>query len=111
MNKEKTKCISELTQNIKQWATERGLDKANPRDQMLKLYEELGELSEGMAKNRPEQISDSIGDVYVVLTILSMQMDLDIKDCIDEAWNEIKDRKGKMIDGVFVKESDLGAEQ
>ena len=49
---------------------------------MLKLVEEVGELAQGLAKGNLDQVIDSIGDVYVVLTILSMQMDLDIKDCI-----------------------------
>lgn len=77
---------------------------------MVKLLEELGELANGINKERQEQIIDSIGDVYVVLTILSMQLDLDIEECIATAYEEIKDRKGKMIDGVFVKEEDLKGE-
>lgn len=99
--------IDELTSKIKQWAIDRNLHTANPDKQMLKLFEELGELAEGMAKDKPEQISDSIGDVYVVLTILSLQLGIHIEDCIAEAYDEIKDRRGKMIDGVFVKEADL----
>ncbi len=74
---------------------------------MLKLVEEVGELAEGLAKANNDQVIDSIGDVYVVITILAMQMDLDIRDCIQVAYDEIADRKGKMIDGVFVKEADL----
>lgn len=99
--------IDELTSKIKQWAIDRNLHTANPDKQMLKLFEELGELAEGMAKDKPEQITDSIGDVYVVLTILSLQLGINIEDCIAEAYDEIKDRKGRMVDGVFVKEADL----
>ena len=99
--------IDALTSKIKQWAIERNLHSANPDKQMLKLFEELGELAEGMAKDKPEQITDSIGDVYVVLTILSLQLGINIEECIAEAYDEIKDRRGKMIDGVFVKEADL----
>ncbi|GIO18135.1 hypothetical protein J18TS1_12350 [Oceanobacillus oncorhynchi subsp. incaldanensis] len=99
--------ISELTDLIKIWAMDRGLDIADPNKQMLKLMEEVGELAQGMAKGNASQIIDSIGDVYVVLTILSMQLDLDIEDCIEQAYVEIADRKGKMINGVFVKEEDL----
>lgn len=97
----------EMTAKIKQWAADRNLHTANPDKQMLKLFEEIGELAEGMAKDRPEQIADSIGDIYVVLTILSLQLGIDIEDCIELAYDEIKDRKGRMIDGVFVKEADL----
>ena len=153
--------MEQLTKNIQNWSIDKGLDKAEPPKQMLKLVEELGELAEGIVKDRPEQIKDSIGDVYVVLTILEQQLQddigeisdtdyhllhllkrvgalstsimykyketasveidlvkedledltyyacLDYQECIEYAWNEIKDRKGKMIDGTFVKESDL----
>lgn len=98
------------TELIKKWAKDRGLDKSDPKAQMVKLLEELGELANGINKERQEQIVDSIGDVYVVLTILSMQLGLDVENCIYMAYQEIKDRKGKMIDGVFVKEEDLKEE-
>lgn len=99
--------ITELTARIEEWARERGLDVADPEKQMLKLGEEFGELCQGMAKNKPEQVEDSIGDMYVVMTILSLQLDLDIEDCVMKAYSEIKDRKGKMINGFFIKEADL----
>ncbi|TDM18872.1 MazG-like family protein [Macrococcoides caseolyticum] len=99
--------IKMTTELIKQWAIDRNLNTADPNKQMLKLVEEFEELGEGMAKGKPELIKDALGDMYVVMTILAMQMDIDINECIDIAYNEIKDRKGKMIDGVFVKESDL----
>nr|WP_319218459.1 MazG-like family protein [uncultured Trichococcus sp.] len=99
--------ITALTTLIEEWAKERNLHTADPDKQMLKLGEEFGELCQGMAKNKPDQIEDSIGDMYVVMTILSMQLRLDIEDCVFKAYQEIKDRKGKMINGVFVKESDL----
>lgn len=97
----------DITDLIKKWAEERNLDKAEPKAQMVKLMEELGELANGINKGRKEQIIDSIGDTYVVLTILSLQLGLDIKDCIKAALEEIKNRKGKMINGTFVKEEDL----
>ena len=90
-----------------EWARDRGLDTADPTKQMLKLAEEFGELAEGLAKDKPEQVEDSIGDMYVVMTILALQLGLDIEDCVQKAYNEIKNRRGKMINGVFVKESDL----
>lgn len=95
------------TELIKQWAIDRNLHTSDPNKQMLKLVEEFGELGEGMAKGNTPLIIDSLGDMYVVMTILAMQMNIDIEKCIDVAYNEIKDRKGKMIDGVFVKEVDL----
>ncbi|MED4172597.1 MazG-like family protein [Halalkalibacterium halodurans] len=101
--------LTQLTDKIVQWAVDRNLHTANPDKQMLKLFEELGELAEGMAKDRPEQVADSIGDIYVVLTILATQLGINVEDCIAVAYDEIKDRKGRMIDGVFVKEADLNA--
>lgn len=99
--------IQETTSKIKKWAVDRNLHTADPNKQVLKLGEEFGELCQGMAKNNRPLVLDSVGDMYVVLVILSMQLGVDIEDCIEMAYNEIKDRKGKMINGVFVKESDL----
>ena len=99
--------ITELTARIEEWARERGLDTASPDKQMLKLGEEYGELCQGLAKNLQEQAKDSIGDMYVVLTILSLQLGLDIEDCVMHSYGEIKDRKGKLVNGVYVKEADL----
>ena len=92
---------------IEQWAKARGLDSADPTKQMLKLAEEFGELASGMAKGKDDVISDSIGDMHVVMTILCLQLGISFDDCVEQAYEEIKDRKGRMIDGVFVKEEDL----
>ena len=56
---------------------------------------------------RRRRIADSIGDCVVVLTILAAQNGLQIEDCIAQAYDEIKERKGVMKDGVFVKEEDV----
>lgn len=93
---------------IRQWAHDRNIiDGATPQAQFVKLIEEIGELAQGIAKSRPEAIADGIGDAVVVLTILAAQHGMLIEDCINLAYNEIKDRKGKMINGTFVKEADL----
>lgn len=99
--------MNDLTTKIKKCAVDRNLNTAEPNKQMLKLMEEVGELAQGMAKNNNKQIVDSVGDVYVVLVILSEQLGLKIEECVGLAYQEIKDRKGKMINGVFVKEDDL----
>lgn len=96
-----------ITERIQKWATERDLMFGQPTAQMVKLMEEVGELANGINKDREGQIIDSIGDIYVVLVSLCMQLDLDINDCIKAAYEEIKDRKGKMVNGLFVKEEDL----
>lgn len=99
--------LQETTKLIEQWAKDRNLHTADPTKQTLKLGEEFGELCQGLAKNKTALVIDSIGDMFVVLTILSMQLGINIEDCAEIAYNEIKDRKGKMINGVFVKQSDL----
>lgn len=97
----------DITELIKKWAVDRNVVSGDTKSQMVKLLEEAGELAEGINKNKKDLIVDSIGDVYVVLVILCMQLGLDINDCIKAAYEEIKDRKGKLVNGLFVKEEDL----
>lgn len=93
---------------IRQWAHDRNLVEGSDRfRQMVKLVEEQGELAAGIAKGNEALVIDSIGDMVVVLTIIAAQSGVNIEACIDAAYDEIKDRKGRMVDGVFLKESDL----
>lgn len=96
-----------LLQMIADWAEDRNLIKGSDSfRQLAKLTEEQGELAAGICRGNRAQIMDSIGDCVVVLTILAEQYGTTIEDCIIRAWNDIKDRKGRMVDGVFVKEGD-----
>lgn len=98
----------EFEKNVVKWAYERNLiDGSSAGHQLEKLLEEIGELCAGIATNNREKALDSIGDSAVVLTIIAEQMGSSFSECANLAWDEIKDRKGMMIDGVFVKESDL----
>ena len=99
--------ITELTRLIEVWAVDRNLHTADSSKQALKLGEEFGELCEALAKGKRDMLKDSLGDMYVVMTILAMQEKVDVRACVEMAYEEIKDRKGKMIDGVFVKEADI----
>lgn len=160
--------LIDLTQKIEKWAEDRNLHTADPIKQYDKLIEEFGELMKGINKQDMFMIKDSIGDMYVVMVIMSMQTGnsivklledgrvetlrpkhstysyvhiiadlgdllidkisfiipqiydlnvemaktcgeyyLDFTGCVALAYEEIKDRKGKMIDGKFVKEADL----
>ena len=93
--------------NVRSWASDRGLTKnGNQSRQMLKLFEEGGELAAAIARNNKREAVDAIGDMVVVLTILSEQIDVPIEECMDAAWREIKDRKGKTTNGIFIKEGD-----
>lgn len=106
----RTNFMNTLTRNIEAWGLDRGLLDQDPVPQTVKLMEEVGELAEGIIKQRPEQIKDSIGDAVVVLTILAQQCGLSLNDCVEHAYQEIKNRKGKMVDGIFVKEEDIQPE-
>jgi len=81
------------------------LDKTNA--QMLKLMEEVGETARALAYGDHEGLKDGIGDCAVVLIILAAQNGLAFEECIDAAWDEIKDRTGKLENGLFKKDSDL----
>ena len=82
----------------------------NAKTQFMKVVEELGELAEGINKGKPEEVKDSLGDVLVTLILLAEDLNLNLLDCLNSAWNEIKDRKGEVKDGSFVKESDLNVQ-
>ncbi len=91
---------------IRQWAQERGIyDKGNSHTQYVKLMEEAGELAQGLLKKDAYEIKDAIGDMVVVLTNLAALEGMQIENCIDSAYNEIKSRKGKMTNGTFVKQT------
>ena len=94
-----------MKENIINWANERELLKPdNNFRQFTKLIEEVGELAAGIAKNDLIKIIDSIGDIQVVLIILAKQYQLDVDHCLEAAWHEIKERKGKTVNGIFIKE-------
>ena len=90
---------------IRMWANDRGLyDGGDPKTQTLKLMEEAGEICRAVLKNDDEGIVDGIGDCVVVLTNLAELSGNTIEKCIEHAYNEIKDRKGKMDNGTFKKD-------
>lgn len=97
-----------LQDAIIQWGYARNIiSTKNTPKQFMKVTEELGELAEGINKDNQGQIKDSLGDILVTLIILSKDLDVDLLDCLKGAYGVIKDRTGKTINGVFVKESDL----
>jgi hypothetical protein len=91
---------------ITQWHHDRNLiEGSTDKDQFCKLMQEAGELSDNICKGK--DVSDDIGDMIVVLINIAERNGLSISSCLGKAWEDIKDRKGKMINGVFVKEADL----
>ena len=92
---------------IRKWVRDRNLHTADPKVQLGKLLEEAGELSSAVLKENETGVVDGIGDCVVVLICLAEQLKLDFNRCVNVAYNEIKDRKGKLVNGIFVKEKDL----
>ena len=91
---------------VKAWAEERNLiDGSTPERQLVKLQEEMDELTEAIEQGDVEGAVDAIGDTAVVLRIIAAQLEVPWYACLESAWIEIKDRKGKMVDGLFVKET------
>lgn len=89
---------------IRKWAEVRGIySNGDAKTQYVKLQEEAGELAKALLENDQYEIQDAIGDMVVVLTNLAELKDLKIEDCIESAYNEIKNRRGKMINNTFVK--------
>jgi NTP pyrophosphatase (non-canonical NTP hydrolase) len=94
-------------EDIRTWAANRNLiHGSDPKSQMLKLAEEMGELAGALARGKETEADDAIGDMVVVLTILSSQRGVTIEQCIEGAWQEIKGRTGRMHNGVFVKDAE-----
>jgi NTP pyrophosphatase (non-canonical NTP hydrolase) len=91
---------------IRQWADERGIYRnGDAKTQFIKLQEETGELARAILKNNKEELIDAIGDAVVVLTNLAALEGLKIEDCVTSAYDVIKSRQGKMINGTFVKQT------
>jgi len=96
--------ISDRFEQIRQWAEDRGIyAEGNSHTQYVKLMEEAGELAKALLNKDVYEIKDAIGDMVVVLTNLAVLEGMQIENCIDSAYNEIANRKGKMINGTFVK--------
>ena len=97
--------INELTIKIYDWFDEKGL--SDPVMQFAKLNEEVGEMAHELTRGnrQTKEMKDSLGDVFVTLVGMAHHLGLDLGECIDMAYGEIRDRKGKVIDGSFVKET------
>ena len=90
---------------IRVWALEKGiLVYSDSYAQYGKLMEENGELGEALMRRNKEEIVDAIGDMIVVLTSIAHLEGLVVEDCIESAYEVISKRKGKMINGTFVKD-------
>jgi len=104
-NREPMKSYQELELLVIQWAKEKQIiTKGNPGAQCDKTLEEVVELHEAIEKNDRDEIIDALGDILVTIIIQAEMQGLKLEECLQSAYNVISKRKGKMIDGQFVKD-------
>lgn len=95
----------ERIDDVIKWGRDKEIN--NYQLQTCKVMEELGELCSELTRGRTnsDAVVDALGDVYVTIIILSDILGYDIRECLEVAWEQIKDRKGETIDGSFVKDN------
>ncbi len=98
--------INTMIGNIKKWHLDRKITiNGNSVTQVCKLLEESGELSAAVIRNDEHEIKDAIGDIVVVLSSICDLNNITLDECIEQAWNDIKDRKGYLNSvGNFIKD-------
>ncbi|WP_368868367.1 MazG-like family protein [Staphylococcus epidermidis] len=99
--------INQLVKQVEQWSINKNLHNGNSDRQALKFYEEAGEVAAALSRNDKEALKDGIGDTIVTLIILAQQQGWSLEECLQYAYEEIKNRKGKTINGTFIKDKDL----
>lgn len=99
--------MNELIKQVKKWSKDKSLDQADSKAQFTKSVEEIGEIASALCRNDTEALRDGIGDVIVTLIILAQQNNMTLYECLSTAYEEIKNRKGKMVNGTFVKSDDF----
>ena len=100
--------MNNLIKQVEQWSIDKGLDKGNSFTQYAKSSEEMGEVAAALCRNDIDELRDGIGDVIVTLVILAQQNNMTLYECLEQAYEEIKNRTGVMSkDGSFIKEQDL----
>ena len=106
--------MKKLIRKVEEWHEARNLiEGSDDKTQALKLLQELGELSDTICKKDDPRvcptshmfaISDDIGDMLVVMINICMRNSISLSECLECAYEDIKDRKGRMVDGVFIKD-------
>jgi NTP pyrophosphatase (non-canonical NTP hydrolase) len=94
-----------MKEKVLEWARPKGLLKPeNAPKQFIKLSEEVGELANAILKANKEEQKDALGDIRIVIRILAEQLGFDIDECEESAYQVIKNRTGKTINGTFIKD-------
>lgn len=92
-----------LIEEIIKWGKEKGLN--DPKAQMNKVIEEVGEIAHEVSRNKNgEEFNDAIGDSLITIIILASINGKDPRKCLEDAYNEIKNRKGRTENGTFIKQ-------
>ena len=103
MTQHEVKSFIGTVNKIKHWHIDRNLiDGSTQKDQVMKLIQEVGELSDSVCKQ--QDIRDDVGDIMVILINIVERAGISLDECLDVAYDDIKDRKGKMVDGIFIKD-------
>lgn len=100
--------MSNTEQKVIEWAAEKGiLEHSTPKDQFLKVSEEVGEIAECLAKGKSlEDLEHEIGGAMVTLILLAELVGTNASHCLDIEYAKIAKRTGEIKNGVFVKDGD-----
>jgi len=106
--KESEMSYAAIEMKIIQWSEARKIiPNSTAEVQLLKAMSEMGELADATIKNDKEAIVDSVGDVMVCLINYCALQDIHLVDCMEIAYDQIKNRKGTLLpNGVFQKTLD-----
>ncbi len=96
----------ELEMKVIQWGEARRIvQNSTPQAQWMKTVEEVNELLDAIKADNRDEMKDAYGDILVTLIMGCACADIDLVECLELAYNEIKDRKGYLTpEGIFVKE-------
>ena len=99
--------MNTLIKKVEWWSRDRELHKSNSDKQLLKVSEEVAEVIQAYLKGHQTDMKLELGDVLVTLIIFAQQQDIDLHECLELAYDKIANRKGELVDGVYIKQEDL----
>lgn len=99
--------FAEVELDVIRWSEARKIiPNSTPLAQSIKAVEEINELVDALREGNKFDAIDAVGDTVVCLINVCALMDVNLVDCLEAAYNQIKDRRGYMNgEGIFVKES------
>ena len=98
--------LDALDEKILEWGLQKGiLPHAEPLAQLDKTEEEVGELRQAIYEHDADEVKDAIGDIYVTITMQAEAWGFTMEECVQAAYDVIKRRTGKMVNGKFVKDT------